>query len=49
MAEGSWILEPAQEDDVFTDAPDTLWSRVLERKGPEYQRLSRMPFDPSMN
>ncbi|HSW31012.1 MAG TPA: YqgE/AlgH family protein [Longimicrobiales bacterium] len=49
MADGSWILEPAQEDDVFTDAPDTLWSRVLERKGPEYQRLSRMPFDPSMN
>ncbi len=49
MAEGSWILEPAQEDDVFTDAPDTLWSRVLERKGPEYHRLSRMPFDPSMN
>jgi putative transcriptional regulator len=49
MEEGSWILEPALEDDVFTDAPDTLWSRVLERKGPEYRRLSRMPFDPSMN
>lgn len=49
MAEGSWIVEPALEEDVFTDAPDTLWSRVLQRKGPEYQRLSRMPFDPSMN
>jgi putative transcriptional regulator len=49
MSEGSWILEPALEDDVFTNAPDTLWSRVLERKGPEYRRLSRMPFDPSMN
>jgi putative transcriptional regulator len=49
MEEGSWILERAQEEDVFTDAPDTLWSRVLQRKGPEYQRLSRMPFDPSMN
>ena len=45
----SWILEPAQVDDVFTDEPDLLWSRVLERKGPEYRQLSRMPYDPSMN
>lgn len=49
MKEGAWILEPALEEDVFTDAPDMLWSRVLVRKGPEYWRLSRMPFDPSMN
>jgi putative transcriptional regulator len=49
MAADSWIIEPARVDDVFTDAPDLLWSRVLERKGPEYRRLSRMPYDPSMN
>jgi len=49
IAQDAWILEPALEDDVFTDAPDTLWSRILERKGPEYRQLSRMPFDPSMN
>ena len=49
MASDSWILEPAREEDVFTDAPDLLWSRVLERKGPEFRRLSRMPHDPSMN
>jgi len=49
MADDSWIVEPAREDDVFTDAPDLLWSRVLERKGPAYRRLSRMPYDPSMN
>ena len=49
MADGSWIIEPAREDDVFTDAPDLLWSRVLKRKGPEYRQLSRMPYDPSMN
>jgi hypothetical protein len=36
-------------DDVFTDAPELLWSKVLQRKGPEYHRLSRMPYDPSMN
>jgi putative transcriptional regulator len=49
METGSWIVEPATEDDVFTDKPDLLWSTVLSRKGPEYQRLSRMPYDPSMN
>ena len=49
MAADSWIIEPAREEDVFTDEPDLLWSRVLERKGPEYRRLSRMPYDPSMN
>lgn len=49
MSLGSWILDPAQLGDVFTDAPELLWSRVLERKGPEYRQLSRMPYDPSMN
>lgn len=49
MDAGSWIVEAAREDDVFTDAPDLLWSRVLARKGPEYQQLSRVPYDPSMN
>jgi putative transcriptional regulator len=49
MAVDSWIIEPARVDDVFTDTPDLLWSRVLERKGPEYRTLSRMPYDPSMN
>ena len=49
MNEGSWIVEPAREDDVFTDAPDLLWHRILERKGPGYRALSRMPFDPSTN
>ncbi len=49
MKQGSWIIDPARGEDVFTDLPETLWSRVLERKGPEYRRLSRMPFDPKMN
>ncbi len=49
MDADSWILDPARVEDVFTEAPDLLWSGVLERKGPEYKRLSRMPYDPSMN
>lgn len=49
LEEESWILEPARIEDVFTEIPDRLWSQVLERKGPEYHQLSRMPYDPSMN
>ena len=49
MEADSWIVDPARVEDVFTDRPELLWSRVLRRKGPEYDLLSRMPFDPSMN
>lgn len=49
VAAGGWIVEPAREDDVFTNSPDTLWSEVLERKGGEYRQISRIPYDPSMN
>jgi putative transcriptional regulator len=49
MATDSWILDPAREEDVFTDDPVLLWSKVLQRKGPQYHRLARMPFDPTMN
>ncbi len=49
MAVDSWIIEPAQLNDVFTDSPDQLWRSVLERKGPDFDMLSRMPFDPSVN
>lgn len=47
--EGSWIVEPATPQDVFTDDPEALWSSVLERKGPAFELLRLMPFDPSMN
>jgi len=49
MDEGSWILDPAREEDVFTPDPDGLWRAVLERKGPDYQQMARVPFDPRMN
>ncbi len=49
LAEGSWILDEARPDDVFTDAPELLWSQVLRRKGPEWEALARVPFDPRMN
>lgn len=45
----SWIIEEATEEDVFTSSPEALWRRVLERKGPPYTTLARMPFDPKTN
>jgi putative transcriptional regulator len=46
---GSWIVEPALEEDVFTGQPAKLWSDVLLRKGGRYAILSTMPPDPSLN
>jgi len=49
LDEGSWIVEPALPDDVFTDEPDALWADVLRRKGGPFGVLSLMPYDPSLN
>jgi putative transcriptional regulator len=49
MEEGSWILEPAREEDVFSDDPELLWGRILRRKGPGFDHLARIPFDPRTN
>ena len=49
MAQGSWILDPALPEDVFGEEPESLWGRVLRRKGGSFARLARVPFDPSTN
>jgi putative transcriptional regulator len=49
LDEGSWIVEPALPEDVFTAEPDGLWSAVLRRKGGPYGILAAMPPDPSSN
>jgi putative transcriptional regulator len=49
LDEGSWIVEPAIADDVFTSDPDGLWSDVLRRKGGPFAVLAAMPPDPSQN
>jgi putative transcriptional regulator len=49
VQEGSWIVEPATEEDVFTPEPDRLWERVLRRKGPRFDLLRTMPVDPASN
>ena len=49
LSEGSWIVEPAQPEDVFTNDPEGLWGTVLRRKGGPYGVLASMPPDPSLN
>lgn len=49
LKEDSWIIEPATPDDVFAAEPRGLWRHVLERMGPAYQILARIPFDPTLN
>jgi putative transcriptional regulator len=49
ISQGDWIAHDALPEDVFTDAPDALWSSVLTRKGGHYALLARMPIDPSLN
>ncbi len=49
LGEGSWIVEPAEPEDVFTADPDDLWSEVLRRKGGPFGVLALMPPDPSLN
>jgi len=45
----SWILEDPVENDLFTDSPHRLWHDILRRKGPPYDTMAKIPFDPSMN
>ena len=49
LEEGSWIVEPAEPDDVFTPEPESLWSAVLRRKGGPFALLASMPPDPTLN
>jgi len=45
----SWIVVPAEPDDVFSAQPDELWSTVLRRQGGGLALLATMPLDPSLN
>jgi putative transcriptional regulator len=49
LEEEAWIVVPAEPDDVFSEAPDELWSAVLARQGGSLALLATMPPDPSLN
>jgi putative transcriptional regulator len=49
VAADAWIVESAAVDDVFTTQPSSLWRRLLQRKGPPFDTLARIPYDPRLN
>ena len=49
IAEGAWIVVPAQESDLMSPSPDLLWSEVLRRQRGEIRFWATLPDDPAMN
>ncbi len=49
LDEEAWFTEPALPGDVFSSDCDTLWNRVLRRKGHAFRLVASMPEDPSLN
>jgi putative transcriptional regulator len=49
VAADAWIVESASVEDVFTTRPSSLWRRLLQRKGPPYDAMARLPYDPRVN
>lgn len=49
LAEEAWELVPAEIGDIFTEAPETLWTQVLRRQGGRLAMLATFPQDPSLN
>ncbi|MBN1443652.1 MAG: YqgE/AlgH family protein, partial [Planctomycetes bacterium] len=46
---GSWIVQPASADLIFSEPAETLWARAMERQGGIFRIFSLMPPDPEMN
>jgi putative transcriptional regulator len=49
LARGSWLVTEAGPFDLTSDEPDDLWENVLDRQGPRYAHVKRVPRDPSLN
>lgn len=49
LAEGAWWPVDGTSDDVLTEDPDGLWSRVLRRQPGEVAWFAHHPKDPTAN
>ncbi len=49
LARGSWLVFDARSEDLAVDEPTGMWARVLDREGPRYAAVKRVPRDPSLN
>ncbi len=49
LAEGAWMVLPAEHGDVFADAPGDLWRVVIRRQGGRVAWVANAPDDLSLN
>jgi putative transcriptional regulator len=49
LEQGAWWVVPGSLQDLFSDEPQALWSRVLRRQPPPLSYMSTYPADPSRN
>jgi putative transcriptional regulator len=49
LAEGAWMVLPAENEDVFVQEPDDLWRAVLRRQGGRIAWVANAPDDLSSN
>ncbi|MGA0118552.1 MAG: YqgE/AlgH family protein [Ilumatobacteraceae bacterium] len=46
---GGWIVVASEQDDVFDNDSEYLWSRILARQVSDVRKLSLFPDDPTLN
>jgi putative transcriptional regulator len=49
LESGGWYVVDAEDDDVFTDRPDSLWRDVLQRQRSSLRAMAFYPDDPRSN
>lgn len=49
MAEKSWVIADADEETIFNENPNSLWSEVMRKLGKKYAVMASFPEDPSLN
>jgi putative transcriptional regulator len=49
LAQGGWLVVHADPDDLLSEAPATLWRRVLRRQRGEIAMTANRPLDPTVN
>ena len=49
IAEGSWVVVDAFDEDLLSSNPEALWRQVLRRQRSDLAMLSTYPDDPQLN
>jgi putative transcriptional regulator len=49
IEEGAWWVVPGSPDDLFSEEPRAMWTRVLRRQPPPLNLVSTYPPDPTLN